>query len=225
MKLAWVAMSALLVATGCTGSTGSTVTTAATKLASSPTEQPSTPTSPAPTTTPANTAPTVTLRMPDGARRFWVRDTHFYTSRWYSGAHRIMIGFGCTPAPYYSVDPRCPHGEGFHHGIDVDMPCGNPLYAAVSGTVVDPSAAGSLGSAYGPWAFRIRHQERGVDIVIGHVRTVFVHAGDSVRPGQRIALASNAGAPDGCHLHFEVRPIGGGYSTAVPPAPYLRLRR
>ena len=47
--------------------------------------------------------------------------------------------------------------------------------------------------------------------------------GDLVHPGQRIALSSDSGAPDGCHLHFEVRRHGGGLSEAMDPAPLLQL--
>jgi len=57
------------------------------------------------------------------------------------------------------------------------------------------------------------------------VRFKKVEPGDDVRPGQRIALASDSNAPDGCHLHFEVRAQGGGVSDAVDPAPLLQLSR
>jgi len=40
---------------------------------------------------------------------------------------------------------------------------------------------------------------------------------------KRIALASDSNAPDGCHLHFEVRTQGGGVSDAVDPARLLQL--
>jgi len=63
----------------------------------------------------------------------------------------------------------------------------------------------------------------GPDILIGHTIGFVVHAGQRVRPGQRIALAGDSGAPDGCHLHFEVRAAGGGLSTASNPAGLLRL--
>ena len=52
---------------------------------------------------------------------------------------------------------------------------------------------------------------------------MFVQPGDHVRPGQRIALSSDSGAPDGCHLHFEVRRAGGGPLGAVDPARWLQL--
>ena len=38
---------------------------------------------------------------------FYTKDKRHYTSPWFNGAHRIMIPFGCTRAPYYSPEPRC----------------------------------------------------------------------------------------------------------------------
>lgn len=158
-----------------------------------------------------------------GPRRFWTSDRTHYLSPWFAGRHRIMVPFGCTRAPYYPHDPRCAGTQGFHHGIDVAMRCGNPIYARVRGRVVDPTSAGALGPAYGGKAFRVRHH--GQDIVFGHVRRVYVAPGDRVHRGQLIARAGQLGAPDGCHLHFEVRPAGGGYTTAVNPRGLLHLVR
>jgi murein DD-endopeptidase MepM/ murein hydrolase activator NlpD len=160
----------------------------------------------------------------DGPRRFYVKDKRRYRSPWYAGARRRMINFGCTSAPYYSPDPRCTGDRGFHHGLDMAMPCGTPLFSGLRGRVVDPSSAGSLGTAYGRNAFRIRNHRFRVDIVIGHTRKVYVRPGQRVRRGQRIARASDMGAPDGCHLHFEVRPRRGSVSQAVNPRPRIRLR-
>ncbi|NUS51437.1 MAG: M23 family metallopeptidase, partial [Nocardioidaceae bacterium] len=164
--------------------------------------------SPSPTESPTQRA--------DPRWRFYVRDRHRYTSPWFAGAHRLMIGYGCTRAPYYSPDPRCPGRQGFHHGMDVAMPCGTPLYSAVRGRVVDPRSAGAPGAAYGPYAFRIRTGD--VDVLVGHVLEVYVDPGDVVRPGRLIARANDQGAPDGCHLHLEVRHAAGGLSDAVDPA-------
>jgi len=155
--------------------------------------------------------------------RFYVPDRHRYGSPWYAGAHRKMIPFGCTRAPQYPPSDRCAGQRGFHHGLDIAMPCGNRLDAGLSGRVVGPSSPGAPGPAYGRHAFRLRNFRHDVDIVIGHVRLVFVSPGERVQRGQRIARASDAGAPDGCHLHFEVRPIAAGYSEAMRPGPYLRL--
>ncbi|HEX2177379.1 MAG TPA: M23 family metallopeptidase [Nocardioidaceae bacterium] len=159
-----------------------------------------------------------------GGRRFWVKDKRRYRSPWYAGAHRRMINFGCTAAPYYSPDPRCARRRGFHHGLDIAMPCGTRLFSALRGRVVHPNSPGALGSAYGRNAFRIRNHRFNRDIVIGHTRRVFVRPGERVRRGQPIARASDMGAPDGCHLHFEVRPRRGSVSQAVNPRTRLRLR-
>ena len=161
----------------------------------------------------------------DGDRRFWVNDKHHYKSPWYRGNHRRMINFGCTRAPYYSPSPRCQRQRGFHHGVDVAMKCGTPLFAGRQGRVVQPRSAGALGSANGAKAFRIRNAKLGRDMVIAHVRKVFVRPGDRVRKGQRIARASDAAAPDGCHLHFEVRPAAASYVRAVSPERLFHLRR
>ena len=143
---------------------------------------------------------------------FYTSDKHHYTSPWYAGAHRIMVPFGCTEAPYYDHDPRCPGEEGFHHGLDIAMPCGTKLYAGQRAKVVDNA---TLGSAYGENPVLLRNRKLGWDLVIGHTRKVFVEPGDKVHRGDVFALASDSGAPDGCHLHFEVRAVEGGLDTAV----------
>ena len=149
---------------------------------------------------------------------FYTDDKTWYTSPWFGGKHRIMIPFGCTEAPYYSPDPRCTDGHGFHHGIDVAMACGTKLFAGRRATVVDPAP---LGPAYGTTPLLL-HAEKW-DLVIGHTRKRFVAPGDTVRRGQLIALASDNGAPDGCHLHFEKRAPAGGLDSATYPKGLLDL--
>jgi murein DD-endopeptidase MepM/ murein hydrolase activator NlpD len=135
-----------------------------------------------------------------------------------------MVEYGCSPAPYYDPDPRCPGHQGFHHGVDIAVPCGTPITAGVAGRVIPPDSPGTPGPAYGSTAFRIR-TAAGQDVLIGHARRVFVRPGDAVRRGELIALAGSRGAPDGCHLHLEVRRHGGGYADAVSPMPIADLRR
>jgi hypothetical protein len=40
---------------------------------------------------------------------FYTGDRRPRTSPWFTGRHRVMIPFGCTPAPYYDPDPRTLH--------------------------------------------------------------------------------------------------------------------
>jgi murein DD-endopeptidase MepM/ murein hydrolase activator NlpD len=146
---------------------------------------------------------------PDPRWEFYTSDKTLYHSPWYRHAHRIMIPFGCTRAPYYAPDPRCARERGFHHGIDIAMPCGTRLRSDRWGWVVSND---SLGSAYGVNPIRLRNNRHGFDIVIGHTRRVFVRPGDRIRP------------PDGCHLHFEKRTVGGEVASATSPRKLLRLR-
>jgi murein DD-endopeptidase MepM/ murein hydrolase activator NlpD len=171
----------------------------------------------APTLTPS---PSRSARPADPRWRFFTSDRARYSSPWYAGEHRLMIGFGCTDAPYYEPDPTCPDGQGFHHGIDVAIPCGTPLRAGRAATVLSPAA---LGPAYGanPVLLRVGDQ----DVVVGHTVRVFAGPGDRLPRGAVFARVGDSGAPDGCHLHFEVRAAGGGVSAAVDPAPLLALRR
>jgi murein DD-endopeptidase MepM/ murein hydrolase activator NlpD len=159
-------------------------------------------------------------RATDADWVFYTSDKHHYTSPWYAGAHRIMVPFGCTVAPYYGHDPRCPGDQGFHHGLDVAMPCGTRLYAGRRARVVDNT---TLGPAYGDNPVLLRNRRLGWDLVVGHTRRVLVEPGDTVHRGDVFALASDSGAPDGCHLHFEQRAVEGGLDTAVWPRPLLAL--
>jgi murein DD-endopeptidase MepM/ murein hydrolase activator NlpD len=134
-----------------------------------------------------------------------------------------MVEYGCTPAPYYDPDPRCPDRHGFHHGVDIAMPCGTPILSGVRGRIIRPKSPGAPGPAYGSTAFRIR-TPAGRDVLVGHARRVFVRPGDVVRRGELIALAGSRGAPDGCHLHLEVRRRGGGVAEAVNPMRLAALR-
>jgi murein DD-endopeptidase MepM/ murein hydrolase activator NlpD len=153
--------------------------------------------------------------------KFFTKDKTHYRSPWYAKAHRIMIPFGCTRAPYYDPDPRCQDDRGFHHGLDIAMPCGTRLFSDRWGWVVSNDA---LGPAYGKNPLRLRNYDLEFDLVIGHTRKVFVEPGDRVRPGMKLARASDSAAPDGCHLHFERRALRGDLASAVHPRKMLELK-
>ena len=87
-----------------------------------------------------------------------------------------------------------------HAGTDFGAPIGTPVYAASNGTVL---AAGPA-SGYGR-RVKIGHPG-GITTVYGHISSEAVTVGQSVRPGQLIALSGNEGRSTGPHLHFETRP-------------------
>lgn len=198
---------------------------AASSPAATPTSSATPSSSAPPPTATASTslAPTPPPVAFDPRNKFFDPDEPLRTSPWFERRGRVMIGFGCTDAPWYDASPKCSGGAGFHHGIDVAVPCGTPLRSAVSGTVVGPGRGSGLGTAYGSKAFLIRDRAAGRDVIVGHAEKVLVAPGATVQPGEQIALAGANGAPDGCHLHLEVRPVGGSVSSAVDPAEQLRL--
>ncbi len=195
----------------------------------------SAPTSPGMTTpaTPATadgtgspTAATTTAALLAGldpGNRFYDTDRSLQRSPWFAGAWPVMVPYGCTSAPYYDADARCPASRGFHHGVDVALPCGTVITSGVAGTVVDPATPRRPGPAYGPNALRVRTTDATRDVLVGHARRVLVSPGQRVEPGTPLAEVGDLGAPDGCHLHLEVRAAGGAVDTATDPAPVLRL--
>lgn len=195
--------------------------TTASATTTSPTPQEDAQQSRSPAATASSARCSVVAKTWHGTKRFWTSDTNCYRSPWYSGRHRVMIKYGCNSSPWYPKVAACRYRGGVHHGVDVDMPVGTPIRTAVAGRVyVRPS---TLGSAYGRQRMLIR--SGGKDYVLGHMSKLTVRNGQRVKAGQLVGYSGMSGVErqDGPHLHFEVRPAGGGYRAAVNPWRYARL--
>ncbi len=154
-----------------------------------------------------------------GNRRFYLNgeasQEGCFTSPWFGGSHPVMLSYGRTVAPWYASH--------VHHGVDVDMPEGTPVRSGVAGTVhVRPS---TMGASYGSKRLLVRSDGR--DHVIGHLGELAVADGQRVQPGDLLGRSGTNGCEqqDGPHLHFEVRPSGTGYQSAVDPWESLRMSR
>lgn len=154
-----------------------------------------------------------------GNRRFYLNTSTNYgcfTSPIFKGAHPVMLSFGKTAAPWYG-------SGGSHHGIDIDMAVGTPVYAKATGKVyVRPS---TMGSAYGYYRMLIRSGS--YDYAYGHMDRLTVSNGQYVKAGQLIGYSGMRGVEneDGPHLHFEVRPAGRGYLSAYNPWSFMGMKR
>lgn len=85
-----------------------------------------------------------------------------------------------------------------HQGIDIANVIGTPIYAALSGTVINAGPA----SGYGQW---IQIQHANGDITeYGHIEEIWVEVGQWVNTGDQIATMGSRGQSTGPHLHFEV---------------------
>ncbi|GAA1602724.1 peptidoglycan DD-metalloendopeptidase family protein [Streptomyces globosus] len=98
-----------------------------------------------------------------------------------------------------------------HTGIDFPVGYGTPVMAATDGTVRT-----QWNSAYGNMA--IVTAPDGTETWYCHLSSTKIRSG-KVKAGDVIAYSGNSGNSTGPHLHFEVRPGGGG---AVDPLAWLR---
>jgi murein DD-endopeptidase MepM/ murein hydrolase activator NlpD len=100
-----------------------------------------------------------------------------------------------------------------HRGIDIAGPVGTPIQAAADGVVI---VAGWSSGGFGNLV-EIRHSD-GTVTRYAHNSRMSVSVGQTVRQGQQIAEMGSTGNSTGSHLHFEIRPGGGG---AVNPIAHL----
>ena len=108
-----------------------------------------------------------------------------------------------------------------HTGNDYSSPCGTPVQAAHGGTVVIESG-GSWGWS-GRWLVKVQTAPGNLTTWYGHMQSLSVAAGQTVKAGQVIGQVGSEGNSTGCHLHFEVHPHGGGYlQDQVDPAAWLK---
>ena len=87
-----------------------------------------------------------------------------------------------------------------HTGVDIACPKGTPIRAADDGVVYDTA---NLNTGYGHYVF-IDHGG-GKTTRYGHMTTIYVTVGESVKRGQILGLEGSTGHSTGPHLHFEVR--------------------
>ncbi len=90
--------------------------------------------------------------------------------------------------------------RGHHHGgIDISANRGDPIRAAMAGTVIFAGWYGGYGLAV-----MIDHGD-GLMTIYGHASKILVHSGDEVAAGEMVARVGCTGVCTGPHLHFEIR--------------------
>lgn len=101
----------------------------------------------------------------------------------------------------------------FHHGVDIAVPPGSPVYATAPGVVI---FAGD-DAVYGKLVI-IQHSLTGYSTFYGHNSSLNVKPGTVVKRGDVIATTGNSGKSTAPHLHYEVRLHG----VPVNPAKYIK---
>lgn len=98
-----------------------------------------------------------------------------------------------------------------HDGTDIGGKCGQPIYAAQSGTVIKAATGGYNGGSGNN--IRIDHGDiNGINVQTGylHMQALKVSAGDKVNKGDLIGTVGNTGLSTACHLHFSAYVNGRG---------------
>jgi len=121
---------------------------------------------------------------------------------------KATSGFGSRRNPFN--DRRTE----FHKGIDLGCHAGTKVHAARSGNVVFSGYEEGYGNLV------IIEHEFGYRSYYGHLSKIAVKRGQSVKPGEVIALSGNTGRSTGPHLHFEIRKNG----RALNPMTFLKKR-
>ncbi len=87
----------------------------------------------------------------------------------------------------------------FHGGLDMACSQGTPIYAALSGTVIEVG----YNNVYGNYAI-VKHGKTGYKTLYGHMSSVDVKQGQAVVTSTRIGRVGSTGMSTGPHLHFTV---------------------
>ena len=146
------------------------------------------------------------------------------TEGWIPGAEVPFIGADgfCSPVGSswesrvtsefgYRSDPFTGQTKG-HTGIDIAVPTGTPVRAALPGVV---TKATYNAGGYGYYVM-IDHGN-GMVTLYAHNSKLLVNVGDTVEAGDTVSLSGSTGRSTGPHLHFEVRVNG----QRVNPRSYL----
>ena len=108
---------------------------------------------------------------------------------------RVTSEFG------YRKDPFTGETRG-HTGMDLSVPTGTPVRAALSGTVT----VSQYNSSYGYYV--VVDHGNGLSTLYAHNSKLLVRVGQTVEARDVVSLSGSTGSSTGPHLHFEVRVNG-----------------
>jgi murein DD-endopeptidase MepM/ murein hydrolase activator NlpD len=108
-----------------------------------------------------------------------------------AGSWRLTSLVGFRADPFTGV-------RQYHNGIDMAIPTGTPIRAAMGGTV----ASTGYSNVYGN--FVIINHGNGYQSMYGHMSKILTRKGSVVAQGTQIGLVGSTGYSTGPHLHFTV---------------------
>ena len=122
-------------------------------------------------------------------------ETHGLTQQFYSPLNLYWYNYVSS---YYGYRINSATGaEQFHRGVDIAVPTGTTVLAAMDGTVT----TATYDSYYGNYI--VIEDSKGYCTKYAHMDTLSVSAGQSVKHGDTIGTTGNTGSSTGSHLHIE----------------------
>jgi len=122
-------------------------------------------------------------------------ETHGLTQQFYTPLN--LYWYNYVSSYYgYRINPVT-GAEQFHRGVDIAVPTGTGVLAAMDGTVT----TAAYDSYYGNYI--VIEDSNGYCTKYAHMDTLSVSAGQSVKHGDSIGTTGNTGSSTGSHLHIE----------------------
>ncbi len=109
--------------------------------------------------------------------------------------------FGNTA--FATANSQIYNGNG-HNAIDIGMPVGTPVLAALSGSVLATGNTDATPVCYSFGKWVVLKHANGLATLYAHLSTINVSSGQSVSTGQSIGNSGMTGYATGPHLHFGV---------------------
>lgn len=130
------------------------------------------------------------------------------------GGDNLTAEGGVLPSKSSITSEYGPRDGRTHRGVDyqydVNKP-GTPISIIRPGVVsyvgFDPDGYGNL--------VIIKHSN-GIESLYGHLHKINVRVGQQITPGTVIGTEGTTGRSTGYHVHFELRPAGGGRGSGMP---------
>ena len=122
-------------------------------------------------------------------------ETHGLTQQFYTPLD--LYWYNYVSSYYgYRINPVT-GAEQFHRGVDIAVPTGTGVLAAMDGTVT----TAAYDSYYGNYV--VIEDSKGYCTKYAHMDTLSVSAGQAVKHGDTIGTTGNTGSSTGSHLHIE----------------------
>ena len=122
-------------------------------------------------------------------------ETHGLTQQFYTPLN--LYWYNYVSSYYgYRINPVT-GAEQFHRGVDIAVPTGTTVLAAMDGTVT----TAAYDSSYGNYV--VIEDSKGYCTKYAHMDTLSVSAGQTVKHGDSIGTTGNTGSSTGSHLHIE----------------------